>query len=225
MNFYDYSDLESKGKIENAIFNKCQVEIKKLNDLTNIKTYTMEELDELLKSEELDESASEFSKFSEFSELKEQTETDLDIQYKTYKSKLNKIEEILNKLINENLKTELLLKIVKYINKDSLVNIIDDKVSIIKYINEIITEVDKKSKLPAMDDKEKQKYKDVLILLENLITFINNIKPKLIPIEPLTPQISRQLQPGLQRKAQPHKTQIEQEQIEKEKETSNMVSI
>ena len=31
MDFYDYSDDESKGKIENAIFNKCQVEIKKLN--------------------------------------------------------------------------------------------------------------------------------------------------------------------------------------------------
>lgn len=31
MDFYDYSDEESKGKIENAIFNKCQVEIKKLN--------------------------------------------------------------------------------------------------------------------------------------------------------------------------------------------------
>ena len=29
MNFYDYSDDNSKGLIENAIFNKCQVEIKK----------------------------------------------------------------------------------------------------------------------------------------------------------------------------------------------------
>ena len=32
MNFYDYSDENSKGLIENAIFNKCQVEIKKLNE-------------------------------------------------------------------------------------------------------------------------------------------------------------------------------------------------
>ena len=32
MNFYDYSDEKSKGLIEIAIFNKCQVEIKKLNE-------------------------------------------------------------------------------------------------------------------------------------------------------------------------------------------------
>ena len=43
MDFYDYSDHESKGKIENAIFNKCQVEIKKLNEkIENVEKTTQD---------------------------------------------------------------------------------------------------------------------------------------------------------------------------------------
>ena len=43
MDFYDYSDEESKGKIENAIFNKCQVEIKKLNEkIENVEKTTQD---------------------------------------------------------------------------------------------------------------------------------------------------------------------------------------
>jgi len=46
MNFYDYSDEKSKGLIESAIFNKCQVEIKKLNEKIDNIEKTNQELEE-----------------------------------------------------------------------------------------------------------------------------------------------------------------------------------
>jgi hypothetical protein len=186
--------LETKEKTLEERNNFLQTQIQKIIDIKFKKTYTMKELDDFLESEEQTETALEFS------ELEEPTETDIDIQYKTYKSKLNEIKKILNNLTNKNLMEELLLKIDRYIDKDSLEIIIKDKVSIIKYINEIIPEVSKKSILPAMDNEEKQKYKDVLTFLNNLIIFINDIK--LTPIEPLTKQISKRPQPRLQRNAQ-----------------------
>ena len=46
MNFYDYTDEKSKGLIESAIFNKCQVEIKKLNEKIDNIEKTNQELEE-----------------------------------------------------------------------------------------------------------------------------------------------------------------------------------
>ena len=39
MDFYDYSDENSQGKIENAIYNKCQLELNNFKKETNIKSY------------------------------------------------------------------------------------------------------------------------------------------------------------------------------------------
>lgn len=46
MNFYEYSDEKSKGLIESAIFNKCQVEIKKLNEKIDNIEKSNQELEE-----------------------------------------------------------------------------------------------------------------------------------------------------------------------------------
>lgn len=207
-------DLETKEKTLEERNNFLQTHIQKIIDIKFQKTYTMKELDDFLESEEQTETALEFS------ELEEPTEIDIDLQYKMYKSKLDEIEGILKNLTNKNLMTELLLKIDTYINKDSLENIIKDKVSIIMYINEIIEVVENNIKKPAMDFEEKQKYKDVLKFLNKLIIFINDIN--LIPIEPLTKQISRRPQPRLQRNAQPQ-PQIKPQT--KETSTSKIVFI
>jgi len=49
MDFYDYSDENSKGKIENAIYNKCQLELnnfkkenKKIIDFLILKIISLE---------------------------------------------------------------------------------------------------------------------------------------------------------------------------------------
>lgn len=51
MDFYDYSDENSKGKIENVIYNKCQLELKnfkkenkKLIDFLILKIQALEEI-------------------------------------------------------------------------------------------------------------------------------------------------------------------------------------
>lgn len=210
-------DLETKEKTLEERNNILKTQIQKIIDIKFKKTYTMKELDDFLESEEQTETALEFL------ELEEPIETDIDKQYKMYKSKLDEIKKILNILTNKNLIEELLLKINKNIDKDSLENIIKDKVSIIKYIDEIIPEVEKNIKKPAMDYEEKKKYKDVLEFLINLIKFINNIK--LTPIEPQTEQISKRPHLRLQKKTQVQKEEIPKTEEAKETSTSKFVSI
>lgn len=94
-------DLETKEQNLEERNNFLQTQIQKIIDINFEKTYTMKELDDL-ESEEQIETALEFS------ELEEPTKTDIDLQYKMYKSKLDKIEEILKNLTNKNLMRELL---------------------------------------------------------------------------------------------------------------------
>ena len=68
MNFYDFSDEKSKGLIENAIFNKCQVEITKLNENIYNVEKTNQEL--ILKIQTLEEIIKNIKNNSEDSETK-----------------------------------------------------------------------------------------------------------------------------------------------------------
>jgi len=86
MNFYDYSDEKSKGLIENAIFNKCQVEIKKLNEKIDNIEKTNQDL--ILRIQTLEEIIKNIKNNSEDSETEEPFGFKY-IQHETSEGKIN----------------------------------------------------------------------------------------------------------------------------------------
>lgn len=85
MDFYDYSDENSKGKIETAIYNKCQLE------LDNFKKENKKIIDFLiLKIQALEETIKNIKDNSKIEETHHNTETAFKyIEHKTSEGKIN----------------------------------------------------------------------------------------------------------------------------------------